>query len=141
MEQGQSAFLGTGWGFPPEFTVGGANVRMVSLEEDVRESLLIILSTRVRERAMHSNFGCDLHRFVFHEISARLQTGIRQAVGDALLQYEPRIEVDDVLVNFDEQIEGKVHIDIEYTITATNTRFNMVYPFYLNEATSPEIDI
>ena len=141
MEQGDSAFLGTGWGFPPEFTVGGADVRMVSLDEDVRESLLIILSTRIRERAMHSTFGCDLHRFVFHEISARLETGLRQAVGDALLQYEPRIEVDEISVDFDEQIEGKVQINIDYTVTATNTRYNMVYPFYLNEATSPEIDI
>jgi len=141
MEQGQNAFLGSGWGFPPEFTPGGGNVRMVSLEDDIRESLFIILGTRIRERAMHSTFGCDLHRYLFAEISAELETGLRQTIGDALLQFEPRIDVEEVNVNFDEQIEGRVSIDIHYTVRTTNARFNMVYPFYLNEATSPEIDI
>ena len=141
MEQQQSAFLGTGWGFPPEFTNDGAGVRMVAHEADIRESMLIILSTRLRERAMHSTFGCDLHQFLFSEITTELQTGIRQTVGDALLQYEPRIDVDAVTVDFDQQVEGKVMVDITYTVRATNTRFNMVFPFYINEATSPQLDI
>ena len=114
---------------------------MVAQTADIRESLLIILSTRLRERPMHHTFGCDLHQFLFHEITVELQTGIQQTVAEALLQYEPRIDVDAVEVEFDQQIEGKVMIDIQYTVRATNTRFNMVYPFYLNEATSPQLDI
>lgn len=114
---------------------------MVSLEDDIRESLLIILSTRLRERAMHSTFGCDLSKYLFAEISTELETGLRQTVGDALLQFEPRIDVEEILVDFDLENIGRVDLDIHYRVRATNTRFNMVYPFYLNEATSPQIDI
>ena len=137
----ENSFLGTGWGFPPEFGEGGADVRMVSGEDDIRESLNILLSTSLKERNMHPNFGCDLHGFLFEEVDQSLINSIRGLVSDVILFYEPRIEADEIEVFESEAEPGMLIISIDYNVRSTNTRYNLVYPFYITEATNPDVDI
>lgn len=127
-----SSFLGTGWSFPPTFHQDGT-VEMVADEEDIVQSLEIILSTRPAERIMQSDFGCELSQFLFEEISQSTITGIRGTISDALLYHEPRIDVEEINVDESEE-EGLLLISVTYTVRVTNSRFNLVYPFYINEA-------
>ncbi|MFK0731362.1 MAG: GPW/gp25 family protein [Gloeotrichia echinulata GP01] len=133
-----NSFLGTGWSFPPTFQRNTATVDMVSEEEDIIQSLEIILSTSPAERIMQPDFGCDLNQFLFDEISQGLITRIRGIIENAILYHEPRIEVDDIDI-FESEKEGLLLIKISYTIRRTNSRFNLVYPFYINEANNPEL--
>ncbi|WP_424099635.1 GPW/gp25 family protein [Moorena producens] len=128
-----SSFLGTGWSFPPTFNQDTGTVEMVSDEEDIVQSLEIILSTRPAERIMQPDFGCELSQFLFEEITQGLITGIRGTISDALLYHEPRIDVEEITIE-ESELEGLLLIIITYTVRVTNSRFNLVYPFYLNEA-------
>lgn len=131
------AFLGQGWAFPPTFYANGSYVELVSGEADIREGLEILLSTSPGERTMFSSFGADLQRFMFGEIDQSLINGIRHAVEEGLLKYEARIKVLDVEIDVSDAASGKVFIAVDYLIRATNSRYNFVYPFYINEASSP----
>ncbi|MBL8375162.1 GPW/gp25 family protein [Accumulibacter sp.] len=131
-----SSFLGTGWSFPPGFAAAGSDVRMVSAAEDIEQSLAILLTTRRGERVMQEDFGCDLSEFQFAEVSQGLIGRIRRFIADGLLHHEPRINLSDVDVSLSGAQEGLLLITIDYTVRATNSRYNMVYPFYLNEATA-----
>ena len=128
-----NSFLGTAWSFPPKFNQDTKTVEVVSDESDILQSVEIILSTRPAERLMQPNFGCELNQFLFEEMSQSLITGIRGVVSDALLYYEPRIDVEEINVEESQQ-EGLLLISITYTVRATNSRYNLVYPFYINEA-------
>lgn len=133
----EQSFLGNGWGFPPQFSGGGQDLEMVSGEKDILQSLEIILSTQLRERTMRPNFGCGLEQYLFEEIDQGLVTSIRGAIQNAVLDHEPRVELEKVDVDDSEENAGLILISIRYLVRATNNRFNMVYPFYLNEATDP----
>lgn len=130
-------FLGRGWGFPPTFTRGGADVEVVSGVEDVQESLQIILGTTPGERILQEAFGCELSGLLFEERDQALINNIRGIVSNALLLHEPRIVVNSVEVKESADEEGCILIFVDYTLQSTNTRFNMVFPFYLNEAAQP----
>ena len=132
----ENKFLGSGWAFPPQFRLGGANVEMVTDEEDIKQSLQILLSTSLNERLMHSGYGCDLNRFLFEELDQRLVNDLTNMVSRSLLLYEPRIKVDSIKIEDIDDQNGLVHIAIAYTVRTTNNRFNLVYPFYVNEASS-----
>lgn len=136
MSDGDS-FLGTGWSFPPSFASGGADVHTVSGVEDIEQSLAILLATRRGERVMQDEFGCDLGQFLFGEISRGLIGRMREMIAEAILLHEPRISVNRIEVSEGGSRNGLLLIEIDYTVRATNSRFNMVYPFYLDEATSP----
>jgi hypothetical protein len=133
-----TSFLGTGWSFPPEFSKKAEQVRMSSGEVDIEESLHILLSTRLGERLMHPDYGCDLTDMIFEPLSVSVRTFISNLVETAILYHEPRILLHKVELLSDSENEGVVKINIEYTISATNSRKNYVYPFYLNEGTSVE---
>ncbi|NES72829.1 MAG: GPW/gp25 family protein, partial [Okeania sp. SIO2D1] len=108
-------------------------IKMVSGEEDIVQSLEIILSTYPAERIMQPDFGCELSQFLFEEISRGTITAIRGIISDALLYHEPRIDVENININEGEK-DGLLLISITYRVRATNSRFNLVYPFYINEA-------
>ena len=129
-----SGFLGTGWAFPPQFGAGGAEVAMVSGADDIEQSLGILLATRRGERLLQDDFGCELSEFLFGEISQGLIGQVRDLVGDAILHHEPRVTLNEVDVSEHRADEGVLMISIDYTVRATNSRYNMVYPFYLREA-------
>lgn len=128
-------FLGRGWAFPPKFDRGGGQVAMVEGFVDVHESVQVILNTIPGERVMRPGFGCDLHSVQFEEVTPDLSTRIKRLVTDSLLYHEPRIEVETVNLREDTTTEGLLYIELTYRIRAVNSRFNMVFPFYLQEAT------
>ena len=131
------SFLGTGWSFPPTFTPGGSDVEMVSDFEDIHQSLQILLSTRLGERVMQDDFGCDLTNVLFAEIDQDLINNLTSLVSDAILYHEPRITLDRLDFSESDRHQGLLLISLEYTVRNTNSRFNMVFPFYINEAASP----
>ena len=133
----ENTFLGTGWSFPPAFGPGGAEVQTVFGVEDIEQSLAILLATRRGERVMQEDFGCDLSEFLFGEISQGLIGRVRGVITDAILHHEPRIAIDEIEVSEDGIRDGLLLISISYTVRATNSRYNMVYPFYLKEAATP----
>ena len=129
-----TSFLGTGWQFPPAFTEQGGDVLTVSGAEDIHQSIQILLSTRLGERVMNDTFGCDLFHAVFAEIDQDTINTLKGFVSDAILFHEPRIELDSIGIVESDDEQGLLRIEIEYTVKSTNSRFNMVYPFYINEA-------
>lgn len=131
-----SNFLGRGWSFPPAFTAGGAQVQTVAGEDDIEQSLCLLLATRRGERVMVPDFGCDLAEFLFEEISPSLVGQVRDLVSDAILNHEPRVLLNGVEVSDERAGEGLLLIEIDYQVRATNSRYNLVYPFYLREAAS-----
>jgi len=127
-------FLGRGWKFPIAVDATGA-IALSSYEDDISEALRIILLTAKGERVMRPDFGASLHDFVFESMSATMIGRVQAAVTDALIKWEPRIQVLGVNVEPDPGEIGKLLIDIEYRVRATNNRFNLVFPFYLKEQT------
>lgn len=134
-----ASFLGTGWSFPPTFSQGGADVETVTDAEDIQQSLQLLLATRPGERVLREDYGCDLHQFQFEEIDQSLTNGLSSLITDAILFHEPRIVLEDVEVGENEREPGRLDIRLTYTIASTNSRYNLVYPFYLNEATNPPV--
>lgn len=136
MELELQSFLGTGWSFPPDFDKQGKNVRMVSDEQDIAESIHILLNTTPGERIMRPEYGCDLKRFVFEKQDSTFITGLNHLIYHALLNFEPRVNfIDAVVVNRDD-LDGVLYIQVNYSIIITNTRHNIVFPFYLLEGTN-----
>lgn len=129
------SFLGTGWGFPPTFSNQSATVETVSEEEDIHQSLHILLSTQLKERVMRSDYGCDLSTLMYESITVTLLTKIKGIVKNAILQYEPRIDLLEVEFYTENTENGIIKIEIVYRIRATNSRKNFVYPYYLQEGT------
>lgn len=135
MEPEEKSFLGTGWSFPPSFDKGTKTAEMVSDEDDIRQSLLIILSTKKGERIINPDFGCGINELVFEEIDTAIRQQIIDLVTMAILYYEPRINLLEVNVALDEQLDGRININLDYVIKTVNKRSNMVYPFYFLEGT------
>jgi phage baseplate assembly protein W len=134
------SFLGTGWAFPPAFDNTTGTVALVSDEEDINESLNILLSTSLGERVMQARYGCNLTDYLFEPLSSSMIGFIKDRVANAILIYEPRIVVEKIEVTDDgsfDLIEGKFTISVGYTIPGTNSRFNYVYDYYKNEALKP----
>lgn len=125
-------YLGTGWGFPPTFEDGGKRLNMSSGEKDIEESLHILLTTRIGERILQPKYGCNTERLLFEPLDTTLQTYMAEVVKTAILYFEPRIKLDKVSL-VPEPNEGRILIAVEYTIKGTNSRYNYVYPFYIEE--------
>lgn len=131
-------FLGCGWSFPPRINPTTGRFVLSSEEENIRQSIRIILGTRRGERAMLPDFGCDLHNYVFDLPDPASLTLACTEITGALIRWEPRIV--DVMVqpDLDDLSKGVVRFDIEYTVRATNHPENMVYPYYLYEGAGAE---
>jgi phage baseplate assembly protein W len=129
------AFLGEGWAFP--ICAQNGAITLVALEEDIRQSILIILGTNRGERVMRPEFGAGLNAFVFEPISETTKQLIRTRVEEALIDFEPRIDVLSVRVTESTTGGGggknTLLINIDYRVRATNSISNLVYPFYLEE--------
>ena len=127
-------FLGTGWSFPPRFSKIKKGVEMVSADDDIKESLQILLSTRLGERFLAPKYGCNLDELMFEPLNTTLKTYIRGLVRQAILIYEPRIELEDVVIETLDEPAGKIELAVHYRVRATNSRYNLVFPFYRGEA-------
>ena len=140
MNQQFKSFLGTGWAFPPTFNRSTGTVELVRDEEDIKQSLNILLSTSLGERVMQPEYGCNLTDYLFESLSSGVIGYIKDRVKNAILYYEPRIVAEKIDVTSDassDLLEGHFTITIEYTIPGTNSRFNYVYDYYKNEALKP----
>jgi len=129
-------FLGKGWSFPPSFSSEKGAVDMVEGVNDVHESLWILLSTEPGERIMNPHYGCRLKSLVFETINSNTIVKIQRTVEQAILYFEPRIIVNRVNIDTEQSLEGLMKIEVDYTIRTTNTRHNLVYPYYLLEGTN-----
>jgi phage baseplate assembly protein W len=130
-DDGDRAFLGRGWSFPPTFDqVAGA--RMLEHEADIASSLHILLTTARGERIMAPEYGCNLDELVFENLDTRLRTLMTDKITSAILYHEPRIDLQHVSVEADPAapLEGRVLIGVTYRVRTTNSRVNVVFPFY-----------
>jgi len=137
-----NSFFGTGWSFPPTFDHESGQVEMVSDLVDIEQSLDILLSTSLGERVMVPDYGCNLDDYMFESLNNSLIGLIKHHVENAILFYEPRIiaeKVDVTTADSFDLIEGRFTITVEYRIPETNSRYNYVYDYYLNEAAGPAL--
>lgn len=127
-----TSFLGQGWRFPIRVDATGA-LGWSSGEESIRESIWIILSTPKRSRVMLPDFGCGIQDFVFAPNNAATRALIAAEVRQALVRYEPRIDL--LAVQVEPQIDAPntLMISIDYRVRANNAANNVVYPFFINE--------
>lgn len=130
MSKTLKSFLGTGWGFPPQFSNAGSQVALLSDVEDIQSSLEILLSTRQGERVMRPDYGCNLDELVFESLTTTFETYIKDLIATAILYHEPRIDVNSITLDDSGELEGRILITVDYTVRSTNSRYNFVYPFY-----------
>ena len=130
-------FLGRGWAMPVQLDPRTGLVASVAFEEDIRQSILIILETAPGERVMRSNFGCGIHELVFTAVDSTTIQRIRSEVEEALRRCEARIDVLSVNVDEDATTEGVLKVEIEYRVRKTNQTGNLVFPFYFREGGRP----
>ena len=109
---------------------------MVNAEEDIQQSLQILLATRLGERVMQPEYGWDREILMFEPMTTTFATQMKNEIESAILFYESRVRLDAINIEPSTETNGLIVIRIDYTITATNTRNNLVYPFYINEATN-----
>jgi phage baseplate assembly protein W len=126
------AFLGTGWAFPPRIEPTGTVAEAV-YEDDIREAIRIILGTNPGERVMRPEFGAGLNEFLFEPVNIATTTRLQRQVREALVTWEPRIDVEDVTVTPQGAPPVVLLVELVYRVRATNARANLVYPFYLQE--------
>ncbi len=125
-------FLGIGWKFPLQVTPQGT-IAQARQEQKVEESIYLILSTAKGERVMLPDFGCGIHDLVFEPNNSSSRSMVVSTVRQALVRYEPRIDVLEVAVETAPEEENLLLIRINYRIRANNAITNLVYPFYINE--------
>lgn len=126
-------FLGSGWSFPPAFDKKSKTVALVTEEDDINQSLEILLSTRLGERIMVPKYGCNLDDLVFETMDTTFETFITDLIRTAIIYHEPRIDLESVEFE-NSPNEGVLLIIINYKIRITNSRTNFVFPFYKQEA-------
>ena len=135
MSVDKKSFLGTGWSFPPTFNKYTKSVNLVTGEEDVIESIKIILFTNLGERVMRPDFGSDVKGYTFKAMDAVAINQLNRTVERALKRHEPRINLNQVNFDTSNATEGTLLINLDYTIKSVNIRTNVVFPFYLKEGT------
>lgn len=126
--------LGSGPEFPTRINQRGG-LAVARGEQKVKQSIISILSTAPGERVMRPDFGCGIHAFVFASLDTTTLSLIRSVVEEALVRWEPRIKLENVRVEPDAERDGWLSISIDYSIRATNSPANLVYPFYLETGT------
>lgn len=127
------AFLGVGWSFPVALDPAAQDVARAEYEEAIRQAIRIILETSPGERVMRPDFGSGLRAMVFEPVNYTTLALVKQRVEQALVFWEPRIDVREVTVTVNGAARNRLDIDIGYQVRATNTFYNLVHPFYLQE--------
>ena len=130
--QSSKDFLGKGWKFPVT-TNDNLEISGSEFEQNIKESILIILETRKMERVMRPDFGCGIHDIVFRNTDAATLGQLQTSIIEALTKFEPRIEILGIDISKEDLKDGKLIVKINYRVISTNNRFNLVYPFYIKE--------
>ncbi len=128
-----TSFLGTGWSFPPEFNATSGAVRMTADEEDIHASLNVLFGTSQGERFLHPKYGLNMRDLLFEPFSTTTSTLYKDRIKTAILIYEPRIDIASLELDTSGQLEGRVVLILDYVVRATNSRYNLVYPFTITD--------
>jgi phage baseplate assembly protein W len=125
-----AGFLGKGWRFPvlPDKT---GCLAYVEGDANVEQSVHILLMTALGERVMRSDFGTQTPRLVFSPGSVQYLKLIENTIRDAVRDWEPRIDLTNVLAEADSAEPFKITVSVTYTVRQTNTKTNLVFPYYL----------
>jgi phage baseplate assembly protein W len=123
-------FKGTGWAFPLRPDLGGG-LGYTSGDANIEQSLLLLLRTVQSERVMRPDFGTKARDLVFAPGSVQHLRLLESTVRDAIRDFEPRVIVERVLAELDLRDEGVALVDVAYRVRQTNTRDNLVFPYYL----------
>ena len=137
LDRERKDFLGRGWSMPVELDPRTGKVASVAFEEDIRQSIFIILETAPGERVMRPNFGCGIHELAFAAVDSTALQRIRSLVEEALRRCEARIQVLAVTIDEAATDQGQLLIELEYRERKTNQLDNLVFPFYFREGGRP----
>jgi phage baseplate assembly protein W len=125
-----SDFLGRGWAFPVLPDAGGS-LRYVSDDDNVHQSVRLLLATEAGSRVMRPAFGTDAPSLVFAPGSRDNLRALEESVRDAVRDHEPRVLLDDVVVTPDPLEPERVSVEVTYTVRRTSSRRSFVFPYYL----------
>jgi phage baseplate assembly protein W len=126
-----AGFLGRGWAWPPVFDHATGEVEMLAGEADIRNSLELMLATRAGERELAPLYGANMQDLVFEPMDVGTKTIMRNRLIDRIRINEPRVVAEDVRFEED-RLEGVLKVSVTYRVIATNNRYNLVYPYYLD---------
>jgi uncharacterized protein len=136
LRKDENHFLGSGWSFPVTFSVGNHQLNLTGYEQNINDSIQLILLTNLGERCLEPRFGSGLQQFFFRKMDETLKGEIADVVKYSLLHNEPRIKVQSIVVNYADVQNGLIEIKIGYVFNKTNTRHNYVFPFHIKEGTN-----
>ncbi|MBN3584701.1 GPW/gp25 family protein [Algoriphagus aestuarii] len=130
----EKSFLGRGWAFPVSFSLESQKARLAENEEDIQQSLIILLNTTLGERVMRPDYGANMEDLLFEALNVTTANMIANRIKQAILYHEPRVKTEDIDLrpNYN---EGRIEVVVSYLIIATNNRRNLVYPYLFTEAT------
>ncbi|GAA5216507.1 GPW/gp25 family protein [Corallincola platygyrae] len=129
----EKSFWGRGWQFPPSFNNDNGQVAMAEGEREIEDSLRILLGTTQGERFMAPGYGLNLESQLFESLNTTAKTLLTDKIKRTLLVYEPRINLLSIKLDDSALNEGKLLVLLDYEIRASNSRFNLVYPYYLHD--------
>ncbi|MEU5431163.1 GPW/gp25 family protein [Streptomyces olivoreticuli] len=132
-----SAIIGRGWPCPVKLNSASGAVELVGDEDEIQQSIRLILATRKGEREMRPEFGSDVHSYVFSPVDASMAGQLSYSVRTALERWEPRITVEEVVIGADDQKVNLLYVDILYRVRSSNSTRNLVFPFYTIPLESP----
>ena len=132
--ENNNSFLGRGWSFPVSFSLESKQVSLSQDEQDIKESLIILLNTTLGERVMRPDYGANMEDLLFEALNVTTANMIANRIKQAILYHEPRIKTEDIDLRPDYE-EGRIEVLVSYLIIATNNRRNLVYPYLFTEAT------
>jgi len=140
-EQQYQSFLGTGWSFPPRFDQASGSVAMTADEEDIAASLQILFGTLRGERFLNPKYGLNLRELLFEPMSTTMTTFVKDNIRTNILVYESRIAVENLALDTSRQYDGRISILLEYRVRATNSRYNLVYPFFISDGSEVKLPV
>jgi len=129
----EKEFLGRGIKFPVKLNPMTGTIETSSYEEDIREAITIILMTNKGERIMRPEFGCNINKYLFAVMDYTNIQLMKKDIKDALIMWEPRIQNIEVSINKNLAENGKFMIEISYKVRLTNSTYNLVFPYFVNE--------
>lgn len=126
-------FLGRGWKFPIQVDPATGRIKMSEYEEDIEESIRIILSTTKGERVMRPDFGSTVFEYIFNLTDEMTIGLLEKEIEETIRRWEPRVENVRAKVTMDKLSQEKLYVSVTYVVRSTNTEYNKVYPFYLQD--------
>ncbi|WP_342265325.1 GPW/gp25 family protein [Cardinium endosymbiont of Philonthus spinipes] len=123
-------FLDTGWKFPPSFNHHSSTVDMVNGLSDIKESLIILMRTRVGERIVEAQYGCDLTPLAFQQLDLNLETFMVNNIKQTIAEHEPRVEVLDVQLTTPNDGEGAIDIHVRYKVKKLDVEETIQYSYH-----------